>query len=59
VVESYHEQCPDGVVDEDGGCCDEHAEAHEAVELRVVSFHSASTPQKARRTILEYCWVNE
>jgi hypothetical protein len=59
VVESYHEQCPDGVVDEDGGCCDEHAETHEAVELRVVSFHSASTPQKARRTILEYCWVNE
>jgi hypothetical protein len=30
---SYHKQCPDGVVDEDGGCCDEHAEAYEAVEL--------------------------
>jgi hypothetical protein len=32
-VSSYHEQRPDSVVDEDGGCCDEHAEAHEAVEL--------------------------
>jgi hypothetical protein len=30
---AYHEQCPDGVVDEDGGCCNEHAEAHETVEL--------------------------
>jgi hypothetical protein len=36
VVDSYHEQCPHSVVDEDGGCCDEHAEAHEAVELRIV-----------------------
>jgi hypothetical protein len=34
LVDAYHEQCPDGVVYEDGGCCDEHAEAHEAVELR-------------------------
>jgi hypothetical protein len=59
VVDSYHEQCPDGVVDEDGGCCDEHAEADEAVELRIVSFHSASTSWEARRTILKYCWVNE
>jgi hypothetical protein len=31
--EGYHEQCPHGVVDEDGGCCDEHAEANETVLL--------------------------
>jgi hypothetical protein len=30
---THHEQRPDGVVDEDGGRCDEHAKAYEAVEL--------------------------
>lgn len=29
----YHEQGPDSIVDEDGSCCDEHAEAYETVEL--------------------------
>jgi hypothetical protein len=32
-MRAYHEQCPDGVVDEDGGCCDEHAEAYETIGL--------------------------
>ena len=30
---SYHEQCPDGVVDEDGSGCDEHAESYETIGL--------------------------
>lgn len=29
----YHEQCPDGVVEEDGRGEDEHCEAYCAVEL--------------------------
>jgi hypothetical protein len=29
----YHEECPDGVVDEDGRSSHEHAEADETVEL--------------------------
>jgi hypothetical protein len=29
----YHEECPDGVVDEDGRGSHEHAEADETVEL--------------------------
>lgn len=33
-IYAYHQKCPDGVVDEDGGRCDEHAEAYKAVELR-------------------------
>jgi len=32
VVDKGHEQRPDGVVDEDGSGCGEHAEAHGAVE---------------------------
>ena len=32
---THHEQSPDGVVDEDGSGCDEHAESHEAVELQL------------------------
>lgn len=32
---SYHEQGPNGVVDEDGGCCNEHAEAYETVKLNL------------------------
>lgn len=39
----YHEQCPDGVVGEDGAGEDEHCEAYEAVELwwiDLVSFWS-------------------
>jgi hypothetical protein len=32
-MKAYHEQCPDGVVDEDGSRCDEHAEAYEAIGL--------------------------
>jgi hypothetical protein len=34
---AYHEECPDGVVDEDGRSSHEHAEADETVELRGVS----------------------
>jgi hypothetical protein len=33
----YHEECPDGVVDEDGRSSHEHAEADETVELQGVS----------------------
>lgn len=29
----YHQQCPDGVVEEDDGSGHEHGEAHEFVEL--------------------------
>jgi len=29
----YHKQSPNGVVEEDDGCCDEHCEANEAVQL--------------------------
>jgi len=36
---SYHEQRPNGVVDEDGCCCNEHAEAHETVKLDIVSIY--------------------
>lgn len=31
---TYHEQGPDGVVGEDGGCYDEHGEADKTVKLR-------------------------
>lgn len=30
----YHEECPDGVVEENGGCEDEHCESDETIELR-------------------------
>lgn len=39
----YHQQGPDGVVGEDGGCYDEHAESDEAIELRRSS-HQRSRP---------------
>lgn len=29
----YHDQCPDGVVEKDGGGCDQHACAYELAEL--------------------------
>lgn len=32
LVDEGHQQGPDGVVEEDGGCCNEHAEAHETVK---------------------------
>ena len=32
-AEKYHQQCPDTVVNEDGGRCDEHGESNEFVEL--------------------------
>lgn len=34
---AHHEQSPDGVVDEDGSGCDEHAESNEAVELPLLA----------------------
>lgn len=30
----YHQKCPDGVVEEDGGGEDEHSEADETIELQ-------------------------
>jgi hypothetical protein len=42
-VLSYHEQGPDSVVDEDGGCCDEHAKAYETVKLGHWSVESTHT----------------
>lgn len=47
---SYHKQRPDGVVDEDGSGCDEHAESYEAVELRLLDMEP--TEADMERTIL-------
>lgn len=51
---THHEECPDGVVDEDGGRCDEHAESYEAVELQLSD--RAYIHATAVHTILKF-WV--
>ncbi len=33
LCEAYHQQCPDTVVNEDGGGCDEHGESNKFVKL--------------------------
>lgn len=55
----YHEQSPHGVVDEDGGCCEEHAETHETVELEggtpVSSYCNYDASVQGELTILNAC----
>jgi hypothetical protein len=57
VVVSYHEQRPDSVVDKDGGCCNEHAEAHETVKLRDLLVDTYRPKAiEGEHTILNYLW---
>jgi hypothetical protein len=50
---SYHEQRPDGVVEKDGGCCNEHAEAYETVELTWGQFSNSLWNTCIEYTILK------
>lgn len=50
----YHKQGPDGVVEEDGGRCDEHAEAYETVKLDYDQQNINLTPKLSKLTILGY-----
>lgn len=34
---NYHKESPYGVVEKDEGCCDQHAESYEPVELGYIS----------------------
>lgn len=53
VVGNYHQKSPDGVVEEDGGCEDEHCEADDAIELGgKVSFDLFFQDQDSRTSLL-------
>jgi hypothetical protein len=51
----YHEQCPDGVVDEDRSRCNEHGEAHEAIGLSIVSNCNLHTTSILLHTMVKSC----
>ena len=36
ISKSYHQQCPNGIVDEDDGCYNEHGETDETIKLELI-----------------------